>query len=217
MGAFFRADSLHKLTEKDRQVLLGRGLRSVIDLRQSHELAEFPNVFAGSAEVSYYHHDVIGGDPIHYSPVIGTPADDVLMSYSAWLEQRRAQIGAVLATMAQPNALPAVYHCAGGKDRTGVITALLLEIAGVPEDTIAEDYGLTAIYLWERWQVEMPGIEAGVHLRGWRDYQRAYCPPDGMRKVLAFLKARYGGAEGYALAAGLTARQIESLREALVE
>ena len=96
-------------------------------------------------------------------------------------------------------------------------TALLLEIAGVPEETIAEDYGLTARYLWERWKVEMPGLEADYNLQGWRDYQREFCPPDGMRKVLAFLKDRYGGAEGYARDAGLTDRQIETLRQALVE
>ena len=217
MRTFFRADSLHQLTGKDQQLLLGYGLRSVIDLRQSHELADFPDVFAASTAVSYHHIDVIGGKPIHYSPVVGTPADDIQMSYCAWLEQRQAQVGRVLATMAEPGALPALYHCAGGKDRTGVTTALLLEIAGVPEETIAEDYGLTARYLWERWKVDMPGLEADYNLQGWRDYQREFCPPDGMRKVLAFLKDRYGGAEGYARDAGLTDRQIEGLREALVE
>ncbi len=217
MRTFFRADSLHRLTEKDQQTLLGYGLRTVIDLRQTHELAEYPGVFAGSTEVSYHHVDVIGGKPIYYSPVIGTPADDVSSSYSAWLEQRQPQIGRVLATMAEPGALPALYHCAGGKDRTGVTTALLLEIAGVPEDAIAEDYGLTAKYLWERWKIEPPEIESGRKLRDWRDYQRGFCPPEGMRKVLAFLRDRYGGAEGYARTAGLTDRQIRTLREALVE
>ena len=217
MRTFFRADSLHQLTQSDQQLLLGYGLRSVIDLRQTHELADFPDVFAGSTEVSYHHIDVIGGKPIYYSPVVGTPADDIQRSYCAWLEQRQAQVGRVLATMAEPGALPALYHCAGGKDRTGVTTALLLEIAGVPGDTIAEDYGLTAKYLWERWKVDMPGLEAGYNLSDWREYQREFCPPDGMRGVLAFLRDRYGGAEGYARDAGLTGRQIENLRAALVE
>ena len=54
-------------------------------------------------------------------------------------------------------------------------------------------------------------------VESWRDYQREFCPPDGMLKVLGYLKTEYGGAEGYARSAGLTDRQIESLRNALVE
>ena len=214
---FFRADSLHRLTKRDQQVLLRHRLRSVIDLRQSHELAVFPNVFADSTEVSYHHHNVVGDEPLPDPPVVGTPADQIFASYSPWLRHRQAQIGRVLATMAEPGALPAMYHCAGGKDRTGVTSALLLEIAGVPDETIAQDYGLTARFLWERFQVEPLEVEIRAQVESWRDYQREFCPPDGMLKVLGYLKTEYGGAEGYARSAGLTDRQIESLRKALVE
>ena len=82
---FFRADSLHRLTKRDQQVLLGHRLRSVIDLRQSHELAVFPNVFADSTEVSYHHHNVVGDEPLPDPPVVGTPADQIFASYSPWL------------------------------------------------------------------------------------------------------------------------------------
>ena len=217
LRTFFRADSLHRLTKRDQQVLLRHRLRSVIDLRQSHELADFPNVFADSTEVSYHHHNVVGDEPLPDPPVVGTPADQIFASYSPWLRHRQAQIGRVLATMAEPGALPAIYHCAGGKDRTGVTSALLLEIAGVPDETIAQDYGLTARFLWERCQVEPLEVEIRAQLESWRDYQREFCPPDGMLKVLRYLRTEYGGAEGYARSAGLTDRQIESLRKALVE
>ena len=98
-----------------------------------------------------------------------------------------------------------------------MISALLLELAGVAKETIAEDYGLTARYLWDRWQSEPPEVEGGAVLRDWRDYQREFCPPECMVKVLDFLEARYGGAEGFARSAGLGDRQIDSLRVALVE
>ena len=214
---FFRADSMHRLTADDQQTLLGLGLRTVIDLRQSQELADRPNVFADSGQVTYRHHNLVGDEPIPYSLVVGTPADKIFGSYSSWLEHRPRQVGQVLATLAEAEALPALYHCAGGKDRTGVISALLLRMAGVPEETIAADYGLTARYLWERWQAEPPEVEDGAELRDWRDYQREFCPPAGMLKVLGFLDSRYGGAEGFARSAGLSDLQIASLRESLVE
>ena len=214
---FFRADSMHRLTANDQQTLLGFGLRTVIDLRRTRELAELPNVFASSSEVNYRHHNLVGDEPLPYSIADGTPADRIFGSYSSWIEHREEQVGEVLAILAGREALPALYHCAGGKDRTGVISALLLELAGVAKETIAQDYGLTARYLWDRWQSEPPEVEGGAVLRDWPDYQREFCPPECMVKVLDFLEARYGGAEGFARSAGLGDRQIDSLRVALVE
>lgn len=218
----FRADSLHKLTDNDQKALLGLGLRSVIDLRQSNELAEFPNVFADSAYVRYHHHNVIGDEQIPYPPVIGTPADEIVDSYLTWLKHRQLHIGRVLVTLARPDALPAMYHCAGGKDRTGVISSLLLGIAGVPEETIADDYGLTARFLWERWQVESPPVPGPVKeldgdIKSWQDYQRLFCPPDAMHRVLDFLNREYGGSEGYARSAGLSDQDVYNLYNALVD
>ncbi len=53
-----------------------------------------------------------------------------------------------------------IYHCAGGKDRTGVISALLLSIAGVPEEVIAEDYALSSRYLMDRYFAEQASPES---------------------------------------------------------
>jgi protein-tyrosine phosphatase len=167
--------------------------------------------------VNYRHHNLVGDEPLPYSIADGTPADRIFGSYSSWIEHREEQVGEVLAILAGREALPALYHCAGGKDRTGVISALLLELAGVAKETIAQDYGLTARYLWDRWQSEPPEVEGGAVLRDWPDYQREFCPPECMVKVLDFLEARYGGAEGFARSAGLGDRQIDSLRVALVE
>ena len=74
---FFRADSMHRLTANDQQTLLGFGLRTVIDLRRTRELAELPNVFASSAEVNYRHHNLVGDEPLPYSIAAGTPADRI--------------------------------------------------------------------------------------------------------------------------------------------
>ena len=96
-----------------------------------------------------------------------------------------------------------------------MITALVLGIAGVPAETIAEDYGLTARFLHARYLEANPDVSAEDYT--WQDYQNASCPPESMRGVLRHLDDRYGGVEGYARTIGLTPEQIESLREGLVE
>ena len=143
------------------------------------------------------------------------PAERIRRIYCVVLDRRPSQVHDTLSILASPDALPALVHCAGGKDRTGLIAALVLGIAGVPAETIAKDYGLTARFLHVRHLEASPDLSAEDYT--WEDYQRASCPPKTMLGVLRHLDDRYGGVEGYARAIGLTDEQIESLREGLVE
>ena len=217
---FVRAASLHRLPPDSRAALIDYGIRTVIDLRRTHELLEAPNVFAGSSEVTYLHQNMIGDEPLSGtkdSVETGEVSERILAIYGSWLDLRQPQIRRTLATLAQPGARPAMYHCAGGKDRTGVISALLLGIAGVPPDVIAEDYALSATYLLDRYFAERapPGSTSDNYTH--EDYKRDFCPPDAMLKVLDYVNERYGGIEAYARTAGLRPEEIESIRTALVD
>jgi protein-tyrosine phosphatase len=97
-----------------------------------------------------------------------------------------------------------------------VISALLLDIAGVARETIAEDYALTARYLLER-NLDGHGFPEQDGVTTWQQYQAEYCPPEGMMKTLQHLDERYGGVAEYMQAIGLSGEQIESLRSALAE
>ena len=217
---FVRAASLHRLPPDSRAALIDYGIRTVIDLRMTHELEDAPNVFAGSSEVAHLHQNMIGDEPLSgtVSRVeTGEVSDSILATYGVWLDRRRPQIGMTLATLARADARPALFHCAGGKDRTGIISALLLGIAGVPPDTIAEDYALSATYLLDRFFAEQAPPWLSPDNYRYADYQRDFCPPDAMLKVLAYIDERYGGIEGYARTAGLRPEEIEGIRTALVE
>ena len=244
---FLRSDSLHHLAPKSQAALIAYGVRTVIDLRRTEETETHPNVFVGSSEVVYLHHNIIG-DGATITQVIShlaaqraegdealelrerefveteLPAERIKNSYTTLLDLRQSGVYHVLSALADPAARPALYHCAGGKDRTGVITALLLGIAGVRRETIAEDYALTARFLFPCF----PGLKLQRTLGGeaaaeqdcvttWEQYQAEFCPPEGMIKTLQHLDDRYGGIEGYLQAIGLSSGQIESLRRALVE
>ena len=204
----FRSDSPHRLSEADRASLIECGLRSAIDLRQAEELAEAPNVFAASAQVTYRHLPLLNDTP-SMPEVLPT----LVEIYRSILDDRSEQVGAALAALATPGALPAVVNCTAGKDRTGLIVALVLGLAGVPEETIVTDYALSGTCL------------AGVYLEEARRRAEAQgfsydllvlCGPGFIRTTLAHLKKRYGGIEAYVRTTGLGDAEINQLRRAVV-
>ena len=239
-----RADELHRLAPMSQTGIIDYGVRTVIDLRSTAELELNPSVFADSSRVAYHHKSLQGDvrmrdmpdyeatmDPMLVEMLDGiasAPARDevsrrlqrvalrTLESYGSRLDRRQPQIAGILATLAAPGGLPAIFNCAAGTDRTGIISALVLGIAGVPSETIAEDYSLSARGILER---DIADAEVRESLGGdhtWQRYQQEFCPPDAMLKVLCYLDRRYGGIDGYVRKIGLGVAEIEALRRAMV-
>lgn len=208
---FWRADSLHRLPPEAQAVLLEHGVRTVLDLRRSDELRAAPNVFAAATAVAYHHLSLLVDTP----PLPGLP-QPLVDTYRRMLDERQAQICETLRLLAAPGGLPAVVHCTAGKDRTGLIAALVLGLAGVPEETIVEDYTLSSRYLVGPFLEE---IRQRALARGytWEQYQPLVrCPPEFMHATLQYLKGHYGGIEAYAHTIGLGHAQIAQLQGALV-
>jgi len=214
---FLRSDSLHGLSPQGQRELLDTGVKTIIDLRRQREIVKTPNVFASSTEVDYRHMNLITDtDPDGY----GSPGEGpawIAGSYKLLLDNRKPQIGAIMAVLADPAAQPALFHCAGGADRTGIIAALLLSLAGVADETIAEDYSLTGPTLFKRYSTEGPPP-------GWStdDLRRAQnldylAPVETMQVTLQYLAGTYGGVEAYVREIGLTTAQIEAIRESFVD
>ena len=136
-GRFLRASSMHLLTDDDQEALVQYGLRTVVDLRRTDETASEPNVFCRSAQVAYHHLNMIGDEGLEtelsqrYAQELRAgarmegDADRIAYTYCGWLDQRQSMLRDILQTLAAgPPA--ALFHCAAGKDRTGVTAALLL-------------------------------------------------------------------------------------------
>jgi protein-tyrosine phosphatase len=211
-----RSGEMQSLTLQSKAALVEYGVRTVVDLRRDIELEERPNVFADSPGIAYHHHD-IWGDLIEPDR---SDYDDAsvfwLGHYRMLLDERRSQVCDAVATVADPDNWPVVFHCAAGKDRTGVVAGLVLSLAGVPSAIIAEDYALSARFLLDRFLAVTPPEEIPVGF-GWREYQREHCPLGAMRKTLKHVESVYGGVEGYLAGGGVSQAQVASLRSAFLE
>ena len=110
---------------------------------------------------------------------------------------------------------PAIVHCRAGKDRAGIIAALVLGIAGVPRETIVDDYSLTARYLIARHFDQHPDLSPEEYT--WKDFQDANCHPATMELTRDYLDERHGGITGYLKDAGVTEKQLDAIRCAMTE
>ena len=216
---FLRADNVSTLPQHSQDTLTSTiGVRTVIDLRRQVEIDGQPdNVLGRSPHVKYHNVDIVG-DMVFDQVESEEPRHKIRASYRNMLDRRGRKFGEALRVMAQPGALPAMYHCMGGQDRTGLISALLLGLAGVPKETIAADYTLTAeyrIFAYLGPSPEVPDADPADYTP--ETYRARNCPPEVMLDTLEYLDDRHGGIEAFVRSAGVTDSDIAALRAALVE
>lgn len=205
-----RADGLHQVTLVGQHLLLDHGIRTIIDLRHAREVEHAPNVFAHSSSLTYLNLPLIEDPNEEWIPPTLTALNQKMLA------ECQSQIKQVFEILADPETFPVLIHCTAGKDRTGLIVALLLSLLQVPDDTIAQDYALSAPYLAplferRRWLAQ----EAGQDLSRFEQLMQA--PPECMLELLDSLKKQHGGARAYLEALGLTDQQLRSVRERLTE
>jgi len=211
-GAVVRADNLARLTPAGRRSLQEYGVRRVIDLRKPEELEMHPNPFAatGTHGVDFVNISLV--DPaVTPSEAFTTLAND----YKRIVDSFAPSIAEIMMSIARAPEGTVLIHCHAGKDRTGIISAMLLDLAGVPEDVIAADYALTAEC---NRKLEDDWLENGPGEREWRVQEQAKYVPHAyvMRELLDHVRQRYGGTEPYLLQAGVPETDIAQLRDRLL-
>src|SRR5262245_34452194 len=212
-GALVRADILCRLTEAGRASLLGHGVRTVVDLRGPDELAEEPNPFCQpTTDDTLYLHLPVNDDPALVAAIQATSPSE---AYRMSLDGNHRRITRIASGVARAPSGGIVVHCHAGKDRTGVVVALLLALAGVSDETIAQDYALSGRNL-------APLTEQWLDRVARDDAERAELAlsavphPEIMLDTLAHLRERHGGAERYLLAGGATSADLAALRARLL-
>lgn len=132
--------------------------------------------------------------------------------YTFAVDERGERLTAAVLALAAPDALPAVVHCSAGKDRTGMVIALTLALLGVPDETIAADYALTARYLVGEIAEALSTAPNGKPVPA----ELLTCPPELIVATLARIRDRHGDVRSFLLAHGATPTALDELRDTLL-
>jgi protein-tyrosine phosphatase len=217
-GRLYRSDSLHQITTADAPRLLELGVRTAVDFRAADEIERVGIGVLGDLSVEHVHCPTF--DRLHSDePGPRTfPASTAADFYVYMLERGGGSYVAALRALAAPGALPAVFYCAAGKDRTGVFAALVLGLLGVPDDEVIGDYALTGEVLERIRELRVARQRPDDEAR-YRDLppDLLYAHPHVMEATLAHVRARWGSWEGYAAAGGVEPVVLERLRAELLE
>jgi protein-tyrosine phosphatase len=209
----FRADGLSELSETDFSVMRDLGIRTVVDLRSGHEVEQ--SRFDVQAHPVDFHHFPFIDELPHVEDWDRRPGL-LGAQYKEMLDDAAPQIIGALEVLAAPEAQPAVFHCTAGKDRTGLLSALVLSLLGVPEETVVADYALSgeAIKrLRAKLIVKYPDGKSVI-----AEIDEVFsAEPANMVELFAYLRERYGSVTEYAARVGVPDSVVARLRESLLE
>ncbi|MFM7763508.1 MAG: tyrosine-protein phosphatase [Acidimicrobiaceae bacterium] len=214
----FRADGLYRLTPQDAQTVIDLGVRTVIDLRTQKEVQNRGTFPVKQFPVNFHHLPIIDatwndGD----TPEIEDVVEFLVWAYREMLDRASEKFAAAIKLIADQDILPAVFHCAAGKDRTGVLAAFILSILGVPNEIISADYGKTVdgmkrLIEWAKVrQPELADAYANMPARF------AASDPRAMTIILSDLDTKYGSVQNYLREIGVDEKTFAALRADLLD
>jgi protein tyrosine/serine phosphatase len=210
-GSLIRSDNVRRLTDAGWRELDRQGVTRIVDLRWREELADDP---PRDVDVEVVHVSLLGElDPTYEDDIFDymaadDPAGYWAAAYGRILDRHADNFVGALAAIADAGDGAVVFHCAGGKDRTGLVAALLLRLAGASVDEIVADYALTAnAPRDETWASAAPDERERARRRFLQS-----TPAEAMRRAVERLEERHGSVESYLRAAGLDDERLERLR-----
>jgi protein-tyrosine phosphatase len=207
--SLLRADDLAQLEPEGLQALADFGLSMVLDLRWAEEAQRHPSpVPQGLPAVRYLRLSLLAPSEDEWQLRAGDASKELWNCVV--LERVQTELRTVLSAIAAAPPGPLLFHCIAGKDRTGLVAALLLALADVRPEAIARDYALSSRnlldgYLKRYADVSPERILAALH-----------CPEEGAYNMLKFL-AHAGGVRAYLAEIGLSRTEIAALRSRLRE
>jgi protein-tyrosine phosphatase len=199
-GAVVRADNIRRLTAEGWRSATAYGISTILDLRSEVECSDDPalpaDIHLGVTRVSLF--DDFDSDAVYRADLekrleSSDMRDAYRVLYTEALDRNRALFARALRIVAGAGEGGVLVHCLGGKDRTGVLAALLLRLAGVPTATVAKDYHRSEQRL---------GVADSA-------------PVGVIDRVIDSLEARHGSVEGFFLDSGATLAEVTRVRERL--
>lgn len=201
-GCVFRSDELHALTDADLEVVAALGIKVVFDLRNSYERGLRPSRLPPGVEL--LERSSPGSPPRPIEDLIAArdlpvPDDEVFAGiYVEILDRLAPELRIILELAVDAPSRPLLFHCVAGKDRTGIATALLLSLLGVPDDVILDDYELTSTYFAARRIEALAAVMAEHGVRNEEVLPLLQARRPVLASTLRYVHDRWGGFGGYA-------------------
>lgn len=213
---FIRSGNLDKLPKTSQQQLIEYGLQTVIDIRDEWEAAHYPNPFADSETVDYFNVPLIGDALSHDEEwqMQYKGCQQLHDLYNLYIDHCQKQIATIFQKMASAQGTT-IFHCHAGKDRTGIIAALLLDVVGVNTADIVLDYSLSRQYIdhlvteWREY-----AIQQGHDLEQLE--QKASSNPQTISAMLQHVQQQYGHTTDYLMQCGLSQSDIDTLLQSFI-
>lgn len=211
-GVFVRSDSPADLNAEQIQNVLDYGVKTVIDLRAASELKRYGNPFMNRDGVNFYSIPLFLGDPESKTDSTMNYLKTHILGdfYVMFSEELGTEVVKVIRILLNSDGL-CLYHCAHGKDRTGVITAIIYLLAGVSRENIIENYRISYEYM--KWLLD-PLIEKQ------EDSLKHTLRSDAENMVmyLDYIDSKYdGNIENYLIKYGMTSEEITKLKKKILE
>ncbi|HUQ41520.1 MAG TPA: tyrosine-protein phosphatase [Candidatus Limnocylindrales bacterium] len=208
--AIVRSDALYRLNDAGRRALLDYGVRTVIDMRTPAEVTANPYIF--DAETGVVQHSIPQQTDAMWQS-LGGKADRVTFDVTM-LELGRSRFARIATAIAEAPHGGVLIHCEVGKDRTGLMTMVLLDLVGAPADVIAADYALTAAGLTGLFAALIAKAETDERRK--RLAEEALCRAEVMAAIHSAFRARYGDAEAYLKGGGASDAVVDAVRRRML-
>jgi protein-tyrosine phosphatase len=210
--ALVRSDRADLLSASGWRALREHGITTIVDLRGASE-RDGARAVEGIQTVRV---PLFGDDDAAFLAAADAACATMEDFYVYSLESRAAEFAAAVAAVSEAADGGVLVHCQGGRDRTGIVVALLLALVGVPDDVIAADYAASEDALQPMYREWIDAADdRGERKHRERIVRERACRPELMLRVLARLRERYGSVETYLFGGGATEAQLARVRARL--
>ena len=216
-GIFFRSATLHDFpVESLKKLKSDYKIRTILDLRTPEEIEDSVEGMMQELGGNYFNIDLV----VDLKPILIPDFSSInerlklakhhenikFEELQFWLNDRKIQLREIFNLLSRKELLPILYHCAGGKDRTGLVSGMLLSLLGVNSNMIADDYGISSKYLFNH-----PSSLDSAPFSTWKEYQYFASPPQVMIRTLRYIETKFGGIYGYLKSIGMTDMQLTDI------
>lgn len=208
---FLRSDDISELNSEDEAYLKAYGLTSIIDLRSEQEAKDRPDTLKDDPTITYIHKTFMIDGIGDVTQVDDAQIDFTMSDFYLGLLHHKAQVKSIMDTIAElPNGC-ILFHCAAGKDRTGVVSMLLLGLVGVSRQDIITNYEQTFTNL--RYKKDFHLFDK------FNDEHRKlmYSLPEYMEPSLDYIEKTYGNVEAYLLACDVSKDTLQKIKTRFIE